>query len=267
MRFLQCSMKGPAAMAILVKEIYRYPVKGLSAEQLESVNLTAGESVPDDRRFAIAHGSTQFDCTDPKWMPKQNFLMLAKDERLAQLKTQFDSDSQTLAIFRQGKQVVKADVSDIMGRTVVGQFFASFMAGTARGTPKFLEAPGHSFSDVPLKVLSFINLASVADLERVLRQPVHPIRFRANAYLQGLPAWQERGWIGRRFRVGEVRFQVVKEIERCAATNVNPDSAERDMNIPLTLRKGFSHLNMGVYAEVIEGGNLMSGAELELEPE
>ena len=115
-------------MAILVKEIYRYPVKGLSAEQLESVNLKAGESVPDDRRFAIAHGSTQFDCTDPKWMPKQNFLMLAKDERLAQLKTKFDSDSQTLAIFRQGKQVVKADVSDIMGRTVVGQFFASFMA-------------------------------------------------------------------------------------------------------------------------------------------
>lgn len=250
---------------ILVKEMYRYPVKGLSAERLEGVHLTAGETVPGDRRFAIAHGSTQFDCSDPKWMPKQNFLMLAKDEKLAQLETRFDPENCMLTILRQGKQVVHADVGDIMGRTVVGQFFASFMVGTTRGTPKFLEAAGHSFSDVPRKVLSLINLASVSDLERVLRQPVHPLRFRANVYLEGLPAWEERGWVGRTFRVGQARFRVVDEIERCAATNVNPENAERDMNIPLTLRKGFSHLNMGLYAEVIEGGDLKTGMELKLD--
>jgi uncharacterized protein YcbX len=258
-------MKGPEAMSIRVKDIYRYPVKGLSAERLESVHLSAGETIPGDRRFAIAHGSTQFDCSDPKWMPKQNFLMLAKDEKLAQLETRFEPESGMLTILRQGKRVVHADVGDIMGRTVVGQFFASFMAGATRGTPKFLEASGHSFSDVPRKVLSLINLASVSDLERVLRQPVHPLRFRANVYLEGLPAWQERGWVGRRFHIGDVQFQVVDEIERCAATNVNPESAERDMNIPLTLRKGFSHHNMGVYAEVVESGELKTGMELDLD--
>ena len=252
-------------MPILVKQIYRYPVKGLSAEPLESVELRSGETVPGDRRFAIAHGSTQFDCSEPKWMPKQNFLMLAKDEKLAQLETRFDPDNNTLTICRQGKQVVKADVGDIMGRTVVGQFFASFMVGTTRGTPRFLEAPGHSFSDAPSKVLSFINLASVSDLERVLRQPVAPLRFRANVYLDGLPAWEERGWVGRRLRIGDLQFQVVDEIERCAATNVNPVSAERDMNVPLSLRKGFRHCNMGLYAEVIEGGTLKTGMELKLD--
>jgi uncharacterized protein YcbX len=262
---LHCNIEGLEAMPIRLKDIYRYPVKGLSAERLESVHLTAGETIPGDRRFAIAHGSTLFDCGDPKWMPKQNFLMLAKDEKLAQLETRFDPESCMLTILRQGKQVVRADVGDIMGRTVVGQFFASFMAGATRGTPKFIEAAGHSFSDLPGKVLSFINLASVSDLERVLRQPVHPLRFRANAYLEGLPAWEERGWVGRSFHVGQARFQVVDEIERCAATNVNPESAERDMNIPLTLRKGFSHHNMGLYAEVIEDGDLKAGMELDLD--
>ncbi len=62
-----------------------------------------------------------------------------------------------------------------------------------------------------------------------------------------------------------MQFQVVDEIERCAATNVNPESAERDMNIPLTLRKGFSHHNMGVYAEVVESGELKTGMELDLD--
>ena len=70
-------------MPITIASLYRYPVKGLNAESLSQVSLVAGESIPGDRRFAIAHGSTQFDCANPKWLDKHNFLMLATDEKLA----------------------------------------------------------------------------------------------------------------------------------------------------------------------------------------
>ncbi|MDX1401357.1 MAG: MOSC domain-containing protein [Kiloniellales bacterium] len=245
--------------------IYRYPVKGLSAESLEGVRLEEGRPMPGDRRFAIAHGTANFDANDPKWLPKQNFLILANEERLAQLETRFDPESEVLTIFRAGKQVAKGKTSDIMGRTLIGQFFAGFMRGEVRGTPRLIEARGFTFADTPENVLSVVNLASVEDLDRVIRQPVNPLRFRANLLISGFQPWAERSWIGKCLSIGEVRLKVVEEIERCAATNVNPETAARDLNIPLSLKKGYRHMNMGVYAEVVSGGELTAGAKVSLD--
>lgn len=41
-------------MAATVTAIYRYPVKGLSAEKMDRVTLTPGECLSHDRRFVIA---------------------------------------------------------------------------------------------------------------------------------------------------------------------------------------------------------------------
>ncbi len=247
-------------MAITVVDICRYPVKGLSAESLEQAELVPGECLPHDRRFALAHGSTQFDPQNPQWLPKTNFLMLMRDEKLAQLKVHFEPESGRLSIERNGKQVVSAKVTETLGRTVIGQFFASFMAGTTRGAPRLVEAPGHSFSDVPDKFLSIVNLASVRDLERVTRQAVHPLRFRANIYLEGLPAWQEFTWTGQDIELGGAKLRVIDPIDRCAATTVNPETAARDLNVPLFLQRGFGHVNMGIYATVTAAGTVAKGA-------
>jgi uncharacterized protein YcbX len=246
-------------MTATVVDIFRYPVKGLSAEALERVELTPGEALPHDRRFAIAHGSSQFDPDAPKWLPKTNFLMLMRDEKLALLRCRFDPASSELTIERGGKPVVHAKATEGMGRMLIGQFFASFMSGALRGSAKLVEAPGHSFSDSPEKLVSIINLASIRDLERVMRVPLHPLRFRANLYIDGLPAWQERGWVGQEIMVGAVRLAIGEAIERCAATNVDPQSAERDLNIPLALQRGFGHVTMGVYASVVSAGDITKG--------
>ena len=99
-----------------------------------------------------------------------------------------------------------------------------------------LQAPGHSFSDVARKVVSIINLASVAALETAVGAPVHPLRFRANVYVAGWPAWHEFDLVGRDIAIGAAaRLKVVKRIVRCAATNVDPDTGMRDLAIPATL--------------------------------
>ncbi len=253
-------------MAATVSAIYRYPVKGLSGEPLDQVDLTPGQCLPGDRRFAIAHGSAQFRDGNPHWLEKNSFLMLAKDEKLAQLRVQYDDDDETLTVLRDGKAVVTAKAGEAMGRMLIGQFFASFMAASLRGAPKFVAAEGVNFTDVPEKYLSLISLASVADLERVARQPVDPLRFRGNLYLEGLAPWAEANWIGQTLAIGDLRLEVVQPIGRCAATNVNPETAERDMNVPLSLRKGFGHITMGVYARVVEGGSLDRGSSVKVAP-
>ena len=249
-------------MTARITQICRHPVKGLNAETLARVALAPGEGLPHDRRFALAHGSTSFDPKAPDWQPKTHFLMLMRDEKLAQLRIAFDEETGELAIHRAGKRVVHAKATEPLGRTLIAQFFAGFMGAAVRGAPRLIEAPGHMFSDVRIKCVSLINLASVIDLERVMRAPVDPLRFRANLYFEGAPAWSEFDWVGKEIGIGPARLRVFGRIDRCAAINVNPGTAARDMNAIKALQRGFGHIDMGVYAEIAAGGEIATGDEI-----
>ena len=153
--------------------------------------------------------------------------MLMRNERLATLRTRFDDASHTLTIDYDGREAARGDLRTADGRAAIERFFASFSADELRGPPKVLHAPGFSFSDVAAKVVSIINLASVADLENYVGAPVDPLRFRANLYVTGWPAWQELDMVGREIAIGNgVRAKIVKRIVRCAATNVDPATGD-----------------------------------------
>jgi MOSC domain-containing protein len=89
--------------------------------------------------------------------------------------------------------------------------------------------------------------------------PVHPLRFRANLYVSGWPAWHEFDLLGRTLAIGDIRLKVVKRITRCAAVNVDPETAARDLDIPPALMRRLGHNECGVYAEVTAAGTLGVG--------
>jgi uncharacterized protein YcbX len=237
-----------------IADIYRYPVKGLSPEPLPRVALAVGRTLPADRRYAIENGPSGFDPADPKWMSKAYFLMLQRDEWLAGLQTRFDDASNVLTIRHNGSIAAQGDLETAAGRAAIEQFFASNFANQIKGPPKILKGKDHSFSDVAKKVVSIINLASLQAIEDLVGQKVAPLRFRANLYLRGWPAWHEFDLPGRTLAIGEARLKVVKRITRCAAINVDPDTAARDLNILHTLMRRLGHADCGVYAEVVTGG-------------
>lgn len=250
-------------MSMTVASIFRYPIKGLSAEPLAQVTLAAGQSIPHDRRFAIAHATTNIDPEKPEWLPKTCFFMLMRDEKLAQLRTRFDEHSGFLAIKRSGRLLFDARITDAQGRKSFEAFFAEFLMDCPGGPPRLVEAPGHTFSDAKqkpgsttCKYISLVNLASVRDVERVAKTLVDPVRFRANVYFDGAPAGSELKWVGRELSLGTARLRVVSATTRCPATAVNPTTAERDLDIPRLLREEFGHNLMGVYAEVVEEGKV-----------
>lgn len=246
-------------MVATVRDIHRYPVKGLSPEALARVALAPGEGLPGDRRFALHVAADPFDPSAPTWLPKTDFLALVRNERLAKLRTRWDEATGVLTVERDGKTVVRGDLGAPAGRTVIEQFFAAFMGAEIRRTPRLVEAPGHMFSDVAAKLVSIVGLASVRDLERVTRARVDPLRFRANFHVDGLAPWEEFAWVGREIRLGAATLRVVKRIVRCAATSVNPQTGARDINVPLALQEGFRHVECGVYAEVLTQGAVAVG--------
>jgi uncharacterized protein YcbX len=242
-----------------VQSIYRYPVKGLSPQPLARTQLSVGATLPADRLYAIENGPSGFDPAAPAYLPKQRFLMLMRNERLAALRTAFDDATHTLSIRSDSGEVTSGDLRTREGRAAIERFLAGYCAAELRGSPKVLSAPGHSFSDVAQRVVSIINLASVAAVEDTVGAPVHPLRFRGNVYVTGWPAWREFELVGHKIAMGQARLKIVRRIRRCAATDVDPDTGIRDLTIPATLMQAFGHADCGVYAQVIGAGEVTAG--------
>ena len=243
----------------VIQAIYRYPVKGLSAQLLSKVRLTPGQTLPADRLYAIENGPSGFDAAAPAYFPKSRFLMLMRNEQLAALRTGYDEATHTLSIHWERREAARGDLRSKQGRLAIEAFFRRFMPKDLQGPPKVLAGEGHSFSDVAAKVVSIINLASVAHVETAAGTAVHPLRFRGNLYVSGWPAWHEFDLLGREITIGDARLKVVKRIQRCAATDVDPDTGIRDLTIPKTLLQSFGHSDCGVYAHVMAGGDIAAG--------
>jgi uncharacterized protein YcbX len=151
-------------------------------------------------------------------------------------------------------------MSDEAGRQAFAAWLAQVLGEAAAGPLKMLQAPAaHRFTDHPQGQVSVLNLASLRDLSQRLGQPVDPLRFRANLHVEGWPAWVENDWAGRRLRLGGVEADVFKPIVRCAATQVNPQTAARDLEVTQGLFDAFGHMHCGVYVRITAGGRVRLG--------
>jgi uncharacterized protein len=243
-----------------IEAIYRYPIKGLSPEPLARASLTIGGTLPGDRRYAIENGPSDFDPNAPRHQPKARYLMLMRNERLARLRSHLDDASQTLVIEAEGREAVHGNLGTSAGRAAVERFFAQFCSDELRGPPKMLHAPGFSFSDVARKVVSIVNIASIAAIETAVGVPIHPLRFRANIYVRGWPPWREFDLVGHEIAIGATaRVRGVKRIVRCAAVDVDPDTGIRDLSLPTALMHSFGHADCGIYGEVVKAGEIALG--------
>lgn len=248
-----------------VEHIYRYPLKGFSAEALEEVALEPGGMIPHDRQFALAQGDAPFDPKNPAWLPKRNFACLMANARIALLHTSFDAHTQHLRIRAPDGAALEASLATPEGRAEAAAWIGRFMGDEVRGPGlSLVDAGQHRFSDQPEKLVSLINHASIAALEAAMGQALHHLRFRANLYFNGAPAWAEFGWIGQRIEVGGATLEITARIDRCAATTVDPDTAARDAQVPKALMRAFGHVDLGVFGRVVAGGRIAMGDALTL---
>ncbi len=245
--------------------LYRYPVKGLSPESLETADLETSGYFPGDRLYAIENGPSGFDEAAPRHLSKLAYLMLMRDEALARLRTRYDEAGHRLRIEHDGVVAVDADLREAEGRAAVASFLKGFLPAEAlRGEPRLLTAPeGYRFTDSRIGFVSLINRASVRAIEDFVGAPVDPLRFRGNLYVEGLEPWAELDMSGRVLEApGGLRLKLTTRTLRCAATNVDPQTGMRDLAIPRALMQHLGHADCGIYAEVIAGGTLRAGDAL-----
>jgi uncharacterized protein YcbX len=248
-----------------IRNLYHYPIKGLSAQALSEAALQRGQGFPFDRVFGFARHDSGFDINDPHPLPKDRFIVLVKEERLAGLETSFDPVTRKLEIKVRGNCAFEADLSTQDGIKRAVSFFSTMFDLDEPRKPIFAHSGAHRFTDVSvvseemMNAVSLINLDSVRDFEKRIGRQVDPLRFRANIYFDGWPPFSELDLVGKDISVGGVRLRVVMRTRRCAATEVNPQTARRDVNVPRLLVSTYDHPDMGVYAEVLGAGAISPG--------
>ena len=249
-------------MSVHIDHIQRFPIKGLGPQVLKSATLKKGEGLPNDRRSALAHGKSKFNPTRPVGVSKNNFLMLARNAKLARLETIYDSTATHVTITLNGDILCTANLNATDDVRALETIILGYLGREAYGSVNLVTAPRQILSDVCQPMISLISLATVRLLSQNWGEQLDPLRFRGNLMFEGAEPWAEFNWVDRDLQIGDAILRVVKRTKRCAATMVNPLTAERDINVPRRLNRSFGHIDCGVYATVRRGGNVMQGSKI-----
>ncbi len=249
-------------MTAAIAALFRHPIKGFTPEKVKLARLEPGQAFPGDRLYVLEDGPSGFDPAAPAFIPKQRFAVLAKIAEVAKAKTRYDEATGVLTATADGFPEFEARVDAALGREAFAAWAGEVLGEAAQGPLRLLDGQGHRFLDHPLGHVSIISLASLRDLEQRLGRTLDPLRFRANLYVEGWPAWAENDWEGRTLRLGEVEAKVFKTIVRCAAPGVDPETAIRDVDIPAELFRLYGHTLCGIYVQVTKGGMVKEGDEI-----
>lgn len=255
----------PSAAGV-VTALWRHPVKGFTPEPLASAALPTGGWFPGDRMFAVEDGPSGFDRAAPEHLPKQKFTVLMRTAEVAGVHTRWDEAARILHVAADGRGALAIPVDDADGRAAFETWLEATLGEAVAGPLKLVSAEGldHRFMDDPRGRVSILNLASVRDFETREGRRIDPRRFRANVWVEGWPAWIENEAAGAELALGSARLRIAKPITRCAATHVDPDTAERDFDLVPALFGRYGHRWCGVYAAIESGGQVRVGDRVEM---
>lgn len=239
--------------------LHRYPIKGFTPEPVETAALETGCAFPCDRLFAVENGPSGFDPEAPTFIPKGRFTVLARGAAVAAVRTRYDEAAGALTATAPGREEFRGNALSQAGRKAFADWLAPVLADEMQGPLRMIDGRGHRFLDDPAGHVSILNLASVRDLAGRIGRPIDPLRFRANIHVEGWAPWVENNAAGRLLRLGEAEAKVLRPITRCAATEVDPRMATRDMTIPADLHRLYGHVWCGIYVQVITSGTVALG--------
>ena len=241
--------------------ICRHPIKSHGREDLASVRLLAGEGLPWDRSWAVAHEAAKLR---DGWSPCVNFARGAKAPALMAITCTFDETTREITLHHpeRGTHRFRPDLpEDLPG------FLAWVMPLNPpdRAQPQRMVSAGRAMTDSDWPSVSILSLSSLADLSARMEVKLSPHRFRGNLWVEGWAPWAEWDLLGRRIQIGDAVLEVRERITRCNATKVDVETGKLHGDTLGSLQGHFGHKDFGVYAEVIEGGSIALGQEVTLQ--
>ncbi|WP_306153568.1 MOSC domain-containing protein [Roseovarius sp. MMSF_3281] len=237
-----------------ITQIIRHPIKSHGREAVAHVSLAAGQTMPWDRTWAVAHELSDADGTE--WMPCQHFSRGAKAPALAAITAQLDENNATVTLHHPTKGSLTF-CPDTEGDAFLSWACGLIPANRAQST-KLVRAATRGFTDSDFPSVTLCNMASHRDVEARIGRDLSIHRWRGNIWFDSLPAWSEFDWIGKEIQIGSAVVIPRERTGRCLATHSNPDTGDRDADI-LTALDSFGHRDFSIRAEVVHSGDIALG--------
>jgi uncharacterized protein YcbX len=257
-----------------VVALYRYPVKGFTPEECDTLTVLDEGRIAGDRVLGVRFADTQ--AADDAWSRKSGMVALINTPGLARLTVKFDEKSFRLHISL-GTSVLVDELLNPEGRRRIGAMLADYvleldenpLTDHPERLPLRVIGDGHAprYQDEPAGRVTLHGRGSLQAVQAAVGDEVSELRFRSNIAVDGLTAWEEQSWVGQKVRIGAVEFDVVKPKTRCLATHANPTTGQRDLAILTTLTQKLGQQNPTFAVAMLPsgaGGQIRVGDEVSL---
>ena len=251
-------------MSVSISSINYCPVKSISFQTSNECKIRKHIGIVGDRIFAFSKGlefnqARLFEKNLDERRGKWNKILTLKNSPVLN-KYNFKFKDNKLTLTQRDNEILTIDISKINEYDLLSNKILELEFSLQK--PIFLmkniDIPFFDTSISNKSVLthsiSFINNKSIEDFEKKTNQIIEPQRFRGNIHVDGMKAWEERNWIGKIIEINNISFKVEKNIPRCVAINLKPNSDDNSLNLLQSLKKNYNHFDMGIYLTPLNDG-------------
>jgi uncharacterized protein len=276
--------KAPTATTGTVVSMWRYPVKSMLGEEINSSYVTE-RGLIGDRTYALIDQETGkvASAKNPrKWGKLFDFRATFIDapqvvENIPPVRITFPDGTQ---IFSSDQEYIDHTLSKVLSREV------RLMRTTSLDKPSYEEywpdieglaqrekvtdeaMPSQTFFDIA--VIHLLTTSTINRLRELYPEGRFEVRrFRPNIVVESASSEEknfvENLWVGKKLKIGEdIVLKVTAPCTRCVMTTLPQGDLPKDLGILRTTAK-YNHVNAGVYASVHEGGTIHRGEPVRLE--
>jgi len=256
-------------MSVSISSINYCPVKSISFQTINECKIKKNIGIVGDRIFAFSKGlelnqAQLFEKNLDERRGKWNKILTLKNSPVLN-KYNFKFKDKKLTFTQKDKEILTIDISKSNEYDLLSNKILELEDSLQKPIylMKNIDIP---FFDTSISnksalthSISFINNKSIEDFEKKTNQTIEPQRFRGNIYVDGMKAWEERNWIGKIIEINDISFKVEKNIPRCVAINLKPNSDDNSLNLLQSLKKTFNHFDMGIYLTALDDGQVNIG--------
>ena len=253
-----------------ISSIHYCPVKSISFQNINSCEIKKNLGIDNDRIFAFSRNvdleKAKLIEKDAKERKLNNFLTLKNSPVLN--KYNFIYENSKLTLTSNNKDIISISADNPNERLLLSNKLME-LENSLPQPISLLKNKDYPFYDTShsnkvFNSMSLINLNSIKDFEKKINEKIQIQRFRANFYVDGIEAWEERNWLGKIIKINNIAFKVEKNIPRCVAINLKPKTDDNSLNLLQSLKKTYNHFDMGIYLRSLNDGKVEVGSKIEI---
>ena len=261
-------------MSATISSINYCPVKSVSFQSIEKCQIKKDIGIIGDRIFAFAKDrdleqAKLFEKNPAERKGKWNKVLTLKNSPTLN-KYNFLFKSEKLTLTLKDKETLTININQSDERQALSKKMSE-LEDSLKQPIVLMSNNDFPFFDTSIskKVdfinsVSLLNIKSINDFEKKIDKKIETSIFRGNICIDGIEPWKEREWIGKIIKINGISFKVEKNIPRCVAINLKPQSDDNSFNLLQSLKNFYDHFEMGVYLTALDDGEIGIGNKITL---